>query len=82
MDNSIIGNNNSEKLMDMISLIEKELSKKAIVEKLPMQPGDVKRSFADIDHSIKMLNFKPKTSIEQGIPKFIDWYQEYANSNS
>lgn len=77
-----LGNNNSEKLMDMISLIEKELSKKAILEKLPMQPGDVKRSFADIDHSIKMLNFKPKTSIEQGIPKFIDWYQEYANSNS
>jgi len=77
-----LGNNNSEKLMDMISLIEKKLSKKAIIKKLPMQPGDVKRSFADIDYSIKMLDFKPKTSIEKGIPKFIDWYQEYANRNS
>tara|TARA_B100000029_G_scaffold516224_1_gene627773 strand:+ start:480 stop:1439 length:960 start_codon:yes stop_codon:yes gene_type:complete len=77
-----LGNNNSEKLMDMISLIEKKLSKKAIIKKLPMQPGDVKRSFADIDYSIKMLDFKPKTSIEKGIPKFIDWFQEYTNRNS
>ena len=41
-----------------------------------MQPGDVKESFADIDHSQKMLNYSPKTSIGKGIPIFIDWYKK------
>ncbi|MBJ13445.1 MAG: protein CapI [Candidatus Marinimicrobia bacterium] len=72
-----LGNHKSERLKDIISLIEKHLSKKAKIKKLPMQPGDVKRTFADIDHSIKMLNYQPQTSIEDGIPKFIDWYLEY-----
>ena len=72
-----LGNHKSEDLKDMISIIEKNLGKKAIVEFLPMQPGDVKDSFANIDRSMKMLNFKPKTSIKTGIPNFINWYKEY-----
>mgnify|MGYP000066545904 CR=1 FL=1 len=72
-----LGNHKSEELKDMIAIIERNLGKKAIIDFLPMQPGDVKESFADIDYSMKMLNFDPKTSIETGIPKFIKWYKEY-----
>ena len=72
-----LGNNKSEKLMDMISLIEKELGKKAEIDFLPMQPGDVKESFADIANSKKYLNYEPKISIDEGIPKFIKWYKDY-----
>ena len=70
-----LGNNNSEKLIDMIGLIELEISKKAILDLQPMQLGDVKESFADIQHSTDRLNYLPKTSISQGIPKFVDWYK-------
>lgn len=72
-----LGNHKSERLKDIISLIEKHLSKKAKIKKLPMQPGDVKRTFADIEYTTKMLNFFPKTSVKSGIPKFIDWYKYY-----
>ena len=70
-----LGNNNSEKLMDMIGIIEDEIGQKAIIEYCPMQPGDVKESFADIDYSQKMLGYSPKTSINEGIPKFIQWFK-------
>tara|TARA_Y100000768_G_C23990765_1_gene692599 strand:+ start:7449 stop:8435 length:987 start_codon:yes stop_codon:yes gene_type:complete len=72
-----LGNNRSENLMDMIGLIEKKLNKKAIIEYKPMQPGDVRETFADIEHSTKGLNYSPNTTIEKGIPKFIDWYLDY-----
>ena len=72
-----LGNNKSEKLVDMISLIEKELGKKAIIDFSPIQPGDVKESYADILLSEKKLGFIPKISIKQGIPKFIKWYLEF-----
>ena len=71
-----LGNNKSEQLMHMISLIEKELDKKAKINFQPMQPGDVKESYADIKHSMEKLNFFPKTSIEDGIPNFIDWFKK------
>ena len=72
-----LGNHRSENLMDMISLIEKELGRKAKIDFKGMQPGDVKESFADIDYSIEKLGFSPKTSISLGIPKFIFWYKNY-----
>jgi len=72
-----LGNNKSENLMDMISLLENELGKKAIIDFKPMQPGDVPESFADIDHSTKSLGYKPKVSINDGIPIFIKWYKKY-----
>jgi UDP-glucuronate 4-epimerase len=72
-----LGNNKSELLMDMIDLIKKELGKKAEINFLPMQPGDVKESFAEIKQSEEKLGFKPTTSIEEGIPKFIKWYKKY-----
>jgi len=72
-----LGNSRVEKLMNMVKIIETSLSKKAKVKFLDMQPGDVQSTYADIDLSIKELNFKPLTSIETGIPKFIDWYKSY-----
>ena len=72
-----LGNNKSEQLMKVIDIIEKKLNKKAKKNFLPMQDGDVKESFADIDYSIQKLNYKPLTSIEEGIPKLIDWYKKY-----
>ena len=72
-----LGNNKSEKLMEVIKLIEEYVEKKAIIDFQPMQPGDVPESFADIDYSVKKLGFKPKTSIQKGIPKLIDWYKKY-----
>ena len=69
-----LGNNKSEKLMDVVGIIEKTLGKKAIIDFRPIQPGDVKESYADILLSEKKLGFIPKISIKQGIPKFIKWY--------
>ena len=76
-----IGNNKSENLMDVISLIEENLGKKANIEFLPMQPGDVKASFADIKKSIDKLGFCPKTSIAEGIPQFTEWFNKYNKKN-
>ena len=72
-----LGNNKSEKLMDMIGFIEKELEKKAIYDFQPMQPGDIKESYADIEKTVSKLNYSPKISINGGIPKFISWYMNY-----
>ena len=76
-----LGNNKSEKLMDMVSLIEKSLDKKALIEFLPMQLGDVKESFADITDSQKKLGYNPKVSIKKGIPKLVNWYLNYFVNN-
>jgi len=72
-----LGNHKSEQLMDVISLIEQTLGKKAEIDFQPMQPGDVPESFADIQYSSTKLDFIPKTSIEDGIPLFIDWYRNF-----
>ena len=72
-----LGNHRSEKLMDMIGLLEKELDKKATIDFQPMQAGDVKESFADINKSIEKLGYNPRTSINDGIPYFIKWYRAY-----
>ncbi len=72
-----LGNNKSENLMDLINLIETCLDKKAQIEYLGMQPGDVKQTFADIEYSIEKLNYNPKTTINEGVPKFISWFMSY-----
>jgi len=71
-----LGNHRSEQLMDVVSLIEQNLGKKAEIEFLPMQPGDVPESFADIKKSEEMLGYKPTTNVDVGIRKFVDWYKE------
>jgi UDP-glucuronate 4-epimerase len=72
-----LGNNKSIKLMDLVNIIEDELKIKAEIEYRPMQPGDVKETYADITETTKRLNYKPRTSIIEGIPKFINWFREY-----
>jgi UDP-glucuronate 4-epimerase len=72
-----LGNHKSEKLMDIISLIEQNLGKKAEINFLPMQPGDVHESFSDIDKTEKMLGYEPTTDVDVGIGKFLEWYKGY-----
>ncbi len=72
-----LGNHNSEDLMGLIGILEQCLGKKAKKELLPMQPGDVKATYADIEAAQKKLGFEPKTRIADGIPKFVDWYRGY-----
>ena len=72
-----LGNSKSESLMDLIGIIETNLGKKAQIEYLPLQPGDVKESLADIKKSTEKLGYKPITTINKGIPQFIQWYKEY-----
>ena len=72
-----IGCGNPVKLMDFIAMMEDALGKKAIIDFQPMQPGDVKASFADIDAIRRDLGFEPTTPIDVGIPKFVTWFKEY-----
>ncbi|WP_338467615.1 GDP-mannose 4,6-dehydratase [Novosphingobium sp. ZN18A2] len=72
-----IGNHKSEHLMKVVGILEEEIGRKATVEMLPMQPGDVRQSYADIDAISSDLGYKPTTSIDVGVPNFIRWYKEY-----
>jgi len=72
-----LGNSNVIGLLDFIRVIEEGLGKKAKKEMLPMQPGDVPETSADIQKSRDMLGFNPKTSIKEGVGKFLTWYREY-----
>ncbi len=72
-----LGNHRSEELRDFIATIEAALGKKAILDLAPMQPGDVKDTYADIEASRRDLGFAPKTTIREGIPAFIAWYRGY-----
>ncbi|NPA81099.1 MAG: NAD-dependent epimerase [Epsilonproteobacteria bacterium] len=72
-----IGNNAPVGLMDFIKAIEKKIGKEAKKNMLPMQPGDVKSTYADVSDLIEDLGYKPNTSIEEGISKFVDWYLDF-----
>ena len=64
-------------MLEFVKLIEKTLNLKAKKKLLPMQPGDVSETFADIKESKKDLNYFPKVKIIEGVPKFIEWYKKY-----
>lgn len=70
-----LGNNKTVKLSHLIATIEKALGKKAIIEEMPTQQGDVPITYADISKAQKMLGYNPETKIEQGIKKFVAWYK-------
>lgn len=72
-----IGNNAKEKLMRYIEVLEDCLGKKAKKNFLPMQNGDVPATYANVDALVREIDFKPQTTIEEGIKKFVDWYREY-----
>ena len=72
-----IGNSRTEELMDYVRILEDELGMKAEKEMLPMQPGDVAATAADINRTKELLGFNPKTPVEEGIKNFVKWYREY-----
>lgn len=74
-----IGNNQPVKLEKFISVIEDKLGKKAEKNYMEMQSGDVLRTYADVSDLEKAIDFKPRTSIEEGIEKFVNWYKDYYN---
>jgi len=72
-----LGNSSSIELLDFIGIIEEELGQEAQKNMMPLQPGDVQETSADIQKSKEMLGFNPKTSIREGIRKFLAWYRQY-----
>jgi len=73
-----VGNHSPVNLMDFISAIEKALGKEARKNFLPMQPGDVPATYADVDDLMKDVGFAPSTSIQDGIDKFVEWFKTYS----
>jgi UDP-glucuronate 4-epimerase len=72
-----LGNHRRVPLMKFIETIERACGRKAIMEFQPMQPGDVRATYSDIDASTRDLGYLPRTSIEEGIPNFVAWYRDY-----
>lgn len=72
-----LGNHQSEELTEFIRVIESTVGVKAVLNMKPMQPGDVKETYADIALARKYLGFEPRTSIAEGIPRFVEWYREF-----
>ena len=72
-----VGNNHPEELMHVVAVLEQELGRAALKEMLPMQPGDVMETFADVGDLARDVGFRPQTSIEDGIRKFVAWYRDH-----
>lgn len=72
-----IGNHSPAKLLDVIAILEKELGQEATKNMLPMQPGDVPATFADVEDLARDVDFAPRTPIEVGVKRFVEWYREY-----
>jgi len=72
-----VGNNHPEELSKVVEILEKEFGRKAAKEMLPMQPGDVPATYADVDDLMREVGFRPSTTIEDGIARFAAWYREY-----
>jgi len=69
-----LGESETTELSRLVELLEASLGKKAVIDRQPMQPGDVSITYADITKARKLLNFDPQTKIEQGIPQFVEWF--------
>ena len=72
-----IGNNNQVELLRYIEVLEECLGKKAEMNMLPLQNGDVPATYANVDDLVQDVGYKPETKIEQGIEKFVEWYRDY-----
>ncbi|MDH3919313.1 MAG: NAD-dependent epimerase/dehydratase family protein [Rhodospirillales bacterium] len=72
-----LGNHRSEDLMHFIAVLERACGREAVKEFTGMQPGDVEETYADIETARRDLGFEPKTTIEEGIPRFVEWFREY-----
>jgi UDP-glucuronate 4-epimerase len=74
-----VGNQRPEELLHVVALLEKELGRKAVKDMLPMQPGDVMETYAEVGDLMRDVGFKPQTSIEDGIRDFVAWYRGHYN---
>jgi UDP-glucuronate 4-epimerase len=72
-----IGNNEPVELTRLIAILEKQLGKKAIQKLLPMQPGDVPTTYAEIDELSRVAGYRPHTPVEVGVGRFVEWYRQY-----
>ena len=72
-----VGNNSPIKLLDFIRAIEECIGIKAILNFMPLQPGDVPATYADVTSLFEAIDFKPKTTINEGVLKFVEWYRDY-----
>ncbi|HYD50946.1 MAG TPA: NAD-dependent epimerase [Terriglobales bacterium] len=72
-----IGNNSPIRLMEYIEAVEEALGRKAQLNLMPMQPGDVERTFADVSDLTKAVGFAPKTPVKEGVRRFVEWYKEW-----
>jgi len=72
-----IGNNSPVELLEVVRLLEEAIGKKAKRELLPMQPGDVPATYADVDDLMRDAGFRPSTPVAEGISRFVDWYRSY-----
>jgi UDP-glucuronate 4-epimerase len=72
-----IGNNRPVEVMHVIATLERLLGRKAVLEMLPMQPGDVPGTYADVDDLTRDVGFSPSTPIEVGLERFVAWYRDY-----
>lgn len=70
-----LGESHTVELRELIALLEKELGKKAVIDRQPPQPGDVPQTYADVSKARKLLNYQPQTQIQDGIAKFVEWFQ-------
>ena len=79
LPSSLLGlsNNHPEELAKIVALLEKEFGRKAAKEMLPMQPGDVLATYADVDDLMREVGFSPSTTIEDGIARFAAWFRDY-----
>ena len=75
-----IGNNSPVELLDYIAALEKALGKKAEMELLPLQAGDVPDTYADVSDLVEQFHYKPATTVEDGIGRFVAWYRDYFKS--
>jgi UDP-glucuronate 4-epimerase len=76
-----IGNTRSEDLMDFVRIIEREMGRKAEFDMMPMQPGDIEQTYADVTETTEAVGYRPTTTISEGIPKFISWFKQYHRIN-
>jgi UDP-glucuronate 4-epimerase len=72
-----VGNNHPEELTHVVAVLERELGRAAVTEMLPMQPGDVTETFADVSELMRDTGFRPQTSIEDGLREFVAWYRDH-----
>ncbi len=75
-----IGNNSPVELMDYIAALEKALDKKADIDMLPLQPGDVPDTYADVTDLVEQFHYKPATPVDQGVANFVGWYRNFFNT--